>query len=294
MIVHPPLPVRRIGRLKRRDCLLHYEVTGEGPAIVFAHGLGGNQLSWWQQVAHFAPRYTCITFAHRGFAPSSPIAGGPNPADYAGDLAALIDHLGLAEVSIVAQSMGGWTALEYALGRTGKLTALVLASTTGTIDPARMREPERSRLEEWWAASQRAQADCALRGIHVAAGARMAAEQPALHLLYRHIDDINASLDKVALRRRLMTGRTRAPEELGAAACPVLIIVGDEDILIPPFAADAIAAVVPAASAVHIADAGHSVYFERASLFNRHLAEFLERAGRSGKASATSTSRRCS
>ena len=143
MIVHPPLPVRRIGRLKRRDCLLHYEVTGEGPAIVFAHGLGGNQLSWWQQVAHFAPRYTCITFAHRGFAPSSPIAGGPNPADYAGDLAALIDHLGLAEVSIVAQSMGGWTAVEYALGCTGKLTALVLASTAGTIDPARMREPER-------------------------------------------------------------------------------------------------------------------------------------------------------
>jgi 3-oxoadipate enol-lactonase len=279
MLLDRPLPVRRLGRLKRRDCLIHYEVTGEGPAIVFAHGLGGNQLSWWQQVAHFAPRYTCITFAHRGFAPSSPIAGGPDPADYAGDLAALIDHLGLAEVSIVAQSMGGWTAVEYALGRTGKLKALVLASTTGTIDPARIREPERSRLEEWTAASRRAQADCARGGIHVAAGARMAAEQPALHLLYRHIDDINASLDKVALRRRLMAGRTRAPGELVAAACPVLVIAGDEDILMPPFAADAIAAVVPAASAVHIADAGHSVYFERARLFNRHLAEFLERAG---------------
>jgi 3-oxoadipate enol-lactonase len=43
------MPARRIGTLQRPDCRLHYEVTGEGPAIVFAHGLGGNQLSWWQQ-----------------------------------------------------------------------------------------------------------------------------------------------------------------------------------------------------------------------------------------------------
>ena len=47
----------------------------------------------------------------------------------------------------------------------------------------------------------------------------------------------------------------------------------------PPFAADAIAAVVPGARAVHIADAGHSAYFERAQVFNRHVAEFLDRVG---------------
>ena len=145
----PALPARRIGSLQRPGCRLHYEVTGEGPAIVFAHGLGGNQLSWWQQVAHFAPRYTCVAFAHRGFAPSSALPAGPDPADYADDLAALIDHLGLAEVRVVAQSMGGWSAVEYALRRTGKLKALVLAATTGTIDPARIREPERSRLKDW-------------------------------------------------------------------------------------------------------------------------------------------------
>ena len=56
----------------------------------------------------------------------------------------------------------------------------------------------------------------------------------------------------------------------------MLFIVGDEDILIAPFAADAIAAVLPGARALHVADAGHSVYFERAQVFNRHVAEFLE------------------
>ncbi len=270
-----PIPVRRIGKLQRPDCTIHYEVTGSGPALLFAHGLGGNHMSWWQQVAHFSPRYTCVTFAHRGFAPSSAIAGGPNPADYADDLAALIEHLELPDIRIVAQSMGGWSAVEYALRRTGKVKALVLAATTGTIDPKGMREPERSRLEGWTRDSGEARADLVKRGIHVAAGARMAAEQPALHLLYRHIDDMNAHLDKEAIRARLGAGRTRAPEELAGAGCPILFISGDEDIVIAPFAADAIAAVVPGARVAHIADAGHSAYFERAAVFNRLIEEFL-------------------
>ena len=73
-------PARTIGRLKRPFGNLYYEVSGSGPALLFAHGLGGNHLSWWQQVAHFAPHYTCVTFAHRGFAPSDPVAGGPDAA----------------------------------------------------------------------------------------------------------------------------------------------------------------------------------------------------------------------
>src|SRR5262249_25128750 len=77
------------GFLERPDCRLYYEVHGRGPFLVFAHGLGGNHLSWWQQVAHFAPRYTCVIFSHRGFAPSTAPAEGPDPTVYPGDLTAL-------------------------------------------------------------------------------------------------------------------------------------------------------------------------------------------------------------
>src|SRR2546421_556788 len=103
-----PADIQR-AHLDRPDCRLYFEITGSGPAIAFAHGLGGNHLSWWQQVAHFAPRYTCVTFAHRGFAPSSAIPGGPDPTDFSHDLAALIEHLALTDVRLVAQSMRGWT-----------------------------------------------------------------------------------------------------------------------------------------------------------------------------------------
>lgn len=269
-------PTRRLGTLDRPGCRIHFEETGTGPALIFAHGLGGNQLSWWQQVGHFSQRYRCVAFAHRGFAPSSAIEGGPDPADYGDDLAALINHLKLDDVRVVAQSMGGWSAVEYALKRTGKLKALVLAATTGSIDPMKMREPERSRLAEWLKTSEAARADLVRNNIHVAAGARMAKEQPALHLLYRHIDDMNATLDKEALRGRLGQARRRAPEELAAAGCPILFIAGGEDVVMPPFAGDAFAAVLPRARAATIPDAGHSAYFERAAAFNRLVDDFLK------------------
>jgi pimeloyl-ACP methyl ester carboxylesterase len=271
---------RRLGTLDRPGCKIHYEVTGPStnanPAIVFAHGLGGNHLSWFQQVAHFAPRYTCIAFAHRGFAPSSPIAGGPNPADYAADLAALVDHLQLTDVRLVAQSMGGWTSIEYALTRPAALKALVLAGTTGTIDPQKIAEPERAHLAPWLQNEFAKMPGLFARGIHPAAGERMAREQPALHLLYRHIDEQNAGLDKAALGARLMSARVRPPEDLRAVGCKVLFVSGDEDIVMPPFAADAIARTVPGAKVAHIEDAGHSAYFERAERFNRIVDTFLE------------------
>lgn len=272
----PVLPKRTRGVLRLDFGDLAYEVTGSGPAIVFAHGLGGNHLSWFQQVAHFAPRWTCVTFAHRGFAPSTAIPGGPDPADYADDLAALVDHLGLGDVRVVAQSMGGWSAVEYALRRPSALKAVVLAATTGTIDTKKLRAPEVEMLGPWAEAGAALAPKLAAAGVHVAAGARMAAEQPALHLLYRHIDDANAGLDKEALRGRLMRGRLRAPEELASAGVPVLLLAGDEDIVMPPFAAEAIASVVPGARAARIPLAGHSGYFERADVFNRLVSEFLE------------------
>jgi pimeloyl-ACP methyl ester carboxylesterase len=271
-----PLPPRRVGTLERQDgCLIYYEVTGSGPAIVFAHGLGGNHMSWFQQVAHFAPRHTCVTFAHRGFAPSTWVVGGPDPNDYADDLTALVAHLNLGDVRVVAQSMGGWSAVEYALRRPSELRAVVLAATTGTIDPMRVREPERSRMAAWLKFSEATSRALFEAGVHPAAGARMASEQPALHLLYRHIDDVNAALDKQALRARLGQGRKRAPEELASAGCPIMFIANDEDAVMPPFAADAIAGVVPGARAVHIPDAGHSAYFERPAVFNRLVEEFF-------------------
>src|SRR5215213_5002258 len=127
------VPATKRGFLDRPGCRIYYETTGSGRPIIFAHGLGSNHLTWWQQVPHFADRYTCITFAHRGYPPGSEI-GVPDPKEFGDDLAALIQHLQLADVRLVAQSMGGWTSIEYIRAHPDhKVRALVLASTCGTV-----------------------------------------------------------------------------------------------------------------------------------------------------------------
>jgi pimeloyl-ACP methyl ester carboxylesterase len=272
-------PPRRAGWLERPDARIRYEVTGTGPAIVFAHGLGGNLMSWWQQVAHFSPRYTCVAFSHRGFFPSTAPAGGPDPAAYATDLAALVDELGLGDIRIVCQSMGGWTGVEYALLRPGRVKALVLGATTGSLDPRQMAEPARSRLQAWSRDSAAARAELLARNINPAAGARMAEEQPALHHLYNHIYGLTQGFDREALRARLHEQRRRAPEALATANCPVLFLPSEEDIVLPPFAGAAMAPAIPGAKVVPLPKAGHSGHFERAREFNAILDAFFAEVG---------------
>lgn len=266
---------RTVGKLKRPFGNLHYEVTGSGPALLFAHGLGGNQLSWWQQVAHFAPRYTCIAFAHRGFAPSDPIAGGPDPADYAGDLGALIEHLKFPDVRLVGQSMGGWTMLEYTIAHPDKVKALVLSSTSGTLDRRGCDPSGGTRYDAWLADAETKNKAGAAKGIHPAIGLRAAERLPALHLLYRSIDEMAGTLDKDNLRAGLRRTATRSLDALRDFAVPTLLIAGAEDVVFPSFLSAAIAARLPNAESQILPDAGHSPYFEQAATFNRLVEAFL-------------------
>jgi len=254
-------------------------MTGAGPAIIFAHGIGSNQLAWWQQVPHFSGRYTCVTFAHRGYPPGSAIPGGPDPRDFAGDLAALIGHLHLADVRLVAQSMGGWTCLEYVLAFPHQVRALVLASTCGTIHQPSVPVADPHRLTEWKRQAEAARADMQRRGISPPAGERMAREQPALHFLYRAIANASDAFDREELRKRILAMATRPPDVLRGLAMPTLFITGDEDATYPPFLSDALAPLMPHATVEQVREAGHSVYFQQAAVFNELVDRFLGGVG---------------
>jgi 3-oxoadipate enol-lactonase len=258
--------------LQRPDAAIHYEVTGSGPALVFLHGLGGNHLSWWQQVPHFAARHTCVTLSHRGFAPSSVSAAGAGASAYADDLAALIDHLKLDSVSLVCQSMGGWTGLEYALAKPGRVRAAVFACTSGTVDYTKLDGVD---LAAWSAQSALALKDLTARGISPAGGERLAREQPAMHHLYASITALTPAAWRERIGREIRALRLRAPQDLANLEMPVLWLVGEEDVVFPPDVAPALAAIPPRAIAMRVREAGHSVYFERAPEFNRAVDELL-------------------
>ena len=259
-------------KLRRNGAEIHYEVFGKGPAVVFAHGLGGNHLSWWQQVAHFAPRRTCVVFAHRGFPPSSSVPGAAAPEAYADDLAALVQELDLKDVALVGQSMGGWTCLDYALREPGKVRALVMASTSGVVDFSQLKNPE---VDEWSGRSPGALAELQSRGIHPASGERMAREQPALTQLYGQISEMAPASFREEVRNRIRGLRKQPPSLLGKLPMPVLFITGDEDWVFPPAAGPALARLAPKGSAIRVPAAGHSVYFERAAQFNELIGRIV-------------------
>ena len=255
--------------LERDGARLYYETHGAGPVLVFAHGLGGGQLSWWQQVPHFRDRYTCVTFDHRGFGLSREASGGRGPDAFVDDLAALVEHLGVPDVRLVAQSMGGWACLGYALSHPGRVRALVMASTTGTL-----ADPEILRLFRAHGAAQPEKALFA-RGIHPACGERMAREQPALYFLYRQVDALSHDLDKDVVRRKLIAMRTTPRAAVATLEAPLLCITGEEDVVIPPAAVAVLASIVPGARLARVPEAGHSVYWERPDAFNRLVDELL-------------------
>ena len=110
--------------------------------------------------------------------------------------------------------------------------------------------------------------------IHVAAGERMAREQPAAHFLYQSIDALSG-IDKLKLRQRL--GASPQPSARGAAHARRSDAVADRRggcrlSAVPvrrPGAHDAEGQVA------QVANAGHSVYFERPAEFNRIVDAFL-------------------
>jgi 3-oxoadipate enol-lactonase len=256
---------------------IYYEHIGSGPAVLFAHGLSGNHLSWWQQVPYFSERYACITFAHRGFSPSRTTAGRVDPSLFEDDLLALMDHLKVGEVRLIAQSMGGRGCLNVALHHPQRVRAVVMASTAGAVDLKSLGEADRKSLENWFAVNGGMEAELRKDGVHPAAGERMAREQPALEFLYREIDRLSSDLDKDALRPKLEATRTLPSSDLTTLKVPTLFISGTEDVVFPPPAAAALAKLVPGGKLESIPETGHSAYFQRPEIFNRLVFDFFER-----------------
>ncbi|HEY8836798.1 MAG TPA: alpha/beta hydrolase [Dehalococcoidia bacterium] len=112
------------------DIELYYESHGTGPALVFAHGAGGNHLSWWQQVPAFQERFRCVTFDHRAFGLSRDVAGAGR-VQFAADVIALVDRLQIRRFFVIAQSTGGRTAAGLIRRAPERLRGVVFAGSTG-------------------------------------------------------------------------------------------------------------------------------------------------------------------
>jgi pimeloyl-ACP methyl ester carboxylesterase len=242
---------------------IYYETHGDGPWLVFAHGAGGNCLSWWQQIPHFAARYRCLVYEQPGWGRST-ADGAPDPARFADDLVALLDHLGVARTALVGQSMGGWAVLGCALRIPARITHVLLASTLGGLTD----EATTEMLLRVVVASTGQPIDA-----HAALAADYPAREPVKTHLFEQIAGMNPPLQAAFLqalvRLRLEPPRD-APFKLG-------FIAGDRDRLFPLPMIQQSHARVPGAELTVVPGSGHSIYFEYPDAFNRTLDEFLRR-----------------
>jgi 3-oxoadipate enol-lactonase len=242
---------------------LYYESHGSGPAIVFAHGRGGNHLSWWQQVPFFSGRYRCITIDHREFGQSREVPGGAGRAAFAGDLHGLLDHLDIPAAYLVGQSMGGGTCLGYAIAHPERVMGLVLADTTGSIVEERLLADFRRRAPQLPQSS-----------IERAISAGFRRRDPAKAFLYAQIGALSPPV-RETFEQYLTSENGPSVAEASVLKVPTLVLVGNDDIIVTPGLARIVAQLIPGARLEIVGDAGHSVYFERPAEFNKLVADFI-------------------
>lgn len=110
---------------------LHVERRGEGPAVLYINGTGGD-LRQKPNVLDgpLAQSFDVVAYDQRGLGQSEKPAGPYSMADYADDAAVLLDSLNLEQVPVIGVSFGGMVAQHLAIRHPTRVSQLVLCCTS--------------------------------------------------------------------------------------------------------------------------------------------------------------------
>lgn len=243
---------------------LYYESHGAGPPVVFAHGVAGNTLIWFQQIPHFSRQFRVITYDQRGFGRS---VCPPSEIDirYLGsDLRALLDALDIERAAIVGHDMGGLGGLRLALEHPERVSALVICNSAGGVISERILRSAAAALSDLTRSGPQ-------DGIVLSP--EFERENPYAtflqHQIYGLSEPFDAGLLASAVEARVQPG------ELAGFSTPTLVVTGSQDRLFPAEAVHEAAGLIPGAKIVDFEETGHLPFFERPKRFNRLVGEFL-------------------
>jgi pimeloyl-ACP methyl ester carboxylesterase len=112
----------------------YYTVNGYGFPLVFVHGLGLSHQNWIAQTPVFAKNYKVITYDCRGHGGTGVSTGPISFHDLAGDLHALLDHIGVERAVLVGYSSGTLIAQSYAISHPDRVAGLCLIGSTDKVN----------------------------------------------------------------------------------------------------------------------------------------------------------------
>ena len=251
---------------------IYFESWGDPPeTVILGHGLGGSHAVWYQQVAYLAQRYRVVTWDQRGFGRSTAVSGDIGPVPAVRDLERLLDHLGIARAHVVGQSMGGWSALGFAIEHPERVLSLVLADTTAGIFTPEIFE---ALAEYGLETSKEPPVDQLPLGQHPAIGSQMLHEDLAQSFLYTQLGSLTDPPSPASIFPLLLANDHT--DRTAEVKSPTLFVVGEFDPIVPPLLVEAAARFVEKSDVTVVENTGHSPYFERPALWNAIVADFLQ------------------
>ncbi len=253
----------------------YYETAGQGETIAMVHGYTGSSQDWASQIPFLAEKYRVLAPDLRGHGRSAAPAQEEayTMPIFAADVYGLLTQLGVRKCCLMGHSMGGFTALEFALAHQEMLAALVLVDTSSGQFARAPGFPElRRKLDEL----------ARIQGLN-AAFEYDAANNPArIDRFTRHPEQkeisrqkvLRMSVDGYIYAGKAMSKWRPLTSRLSEIKVPTLLFWGNED---APFY-DAIMTMrngVAGAQMVTVNGCGHSPHEEAPAVFNQALAKFL-------------------
>jgi pimeloyl-ACP methyl ester carboxylesterase len=255
---------------------------GEGDAIVFIHGLSGAWVNWLENLPHFACDHRVIAMDLPGFGHSPMPAERISISGYGRIVDELLDALGIDRAVVVGNSMGGFIGAEVAIAFGTRVDRLVLVSAAGiSIEHQRNERVLRylERLDDvlilsgGWMATRSA-------GL----AKRKRARRQIMRLVAHRAQDLPAPLIAEQVMGSGKPGFVPAldaltdypiRDRLSEIRCPVLVVWGEEDRLVPVRDAYIFGELIPDSRVVVWPETGHVAMLERPAAFNALVDEFI-------------------
>lgn len=245
--------------------LWYWDTGGSGQPVVLMHPATGSGLIWgYQQPTLAAAGYRVIGYSRRGYWQSNPV--DPNNGGIGSeDLYHLTNHLGLERFHVIASAAGCTFTLDFALSYPERMRSMVLAAGGfGTIRDAEYVTARNSLKFEGYK--------------------RMAAEFRELGPSYR-VANPAGTRAWIDLEHQAINGNRHGPGNkhefttatLNSIKVPTLLMSGDADLNAPPALSRILLRKIPNSELVVIAEAGHSIYWERPKAFNDAAIAFISR-----------------
>ncbi|MDD5038060.1 MAG: alpha/beta hydrolase [Dehalococcoidales bacterium] len=256
---------------------MYYEVAGQGNTIVFLHGMTGSTRDWASQISLLSPKYRVIARDQRGHGKSAAPAKEEQYSVpiFADDVFALLKKLDIKKCCLVGHSIGGFTALQFALEHPDMLAALVLVDTSSgqfardpSFAPIKQKTDELARSQGMAAAFEYDVANNPTRKERIK-------KHPELKEVTRR-KMLQTSVNGYLYGSSCIGKWQPVTSRLAEIKVPTLICWGDEDVGFTE-AVQILKKGIAGSELVTFKGAGHNPHEEATGAFNAALLKFLNK-----------------